>query len=98
MNRRHAMTMALALAVAASAATGEGLFDFLNPKPDPSSGDAKDGNYTILLYVCRGGIMDHAQQARIYKENTEKHAGWKHLFVVHKKDHSLLFWGKYAKI
>ncbi|HUT00891.1 MAG TPA: hypothetical protein VM031_00440 [Phycisphaerae bacterium] len=62
--------------------------------PSPSSGGAKDGNYTILLSVCRGP-GSHVKQAKYYKEATERHAGWKHLFIVHREHHSLLYWGKY---
>jgi hypothetical protein len=76
------------------------------PRPNPllellglsdASGGAEDGRYTILLFVCRPPT-GHAAQAKHYKEATEKDAGWKHLFVVHKEGHSLLCWGKYKTV
>jgi hypothetical protein len=65
--------------------------------PPASSGGASDGNYTVLLSVCRGP-GSHINQAKYYKTATEQHAGWKYLFIVHKESHSLLCWGKYEKV
>ena len=75
--------------------SGGGLFSGLFSPG--ASGDAEDGNYTILLAVCRGP-GSHIAQAKYYKQATEKHAGWKHLFIVHKEDHSLLYSGKYRTV
>jgi len=82
-------------AVASRASAG--IKDWFKPKHD-TSGGAKEGNYTILLCVCRGVGMPHTEEAKLYKVNTEKYAKWDDLFIVHKEDHSLLFWGKYASI
>lgn len=99
MMRRYRTAIAvLMLATAATTAAADGVFDFLKPKPKPDSGAVEDGDFTILLFVCRGAGFGHAEQAKRYKDHTEKHAGWKDLFVVHKEDHSLLFWGKYPTI
>lgn len=68
----------------------------LRPAPD-TSGGTDDGAYSILLYVCRSPA-GHVNQAKRYKDATEKDAGWKHLFIVHKDDHSLLYWGKYRMV
>ena len=59
-----------------------------------TSGGAKDGNYTILLYICRSPT-GHVQQAKYFRKRTEEHAGWKNLFAVVRDDHSLLCWGRY---
>ena len=63
----------------------------------PTSGMARDGNYTVLLNICRGP-GSHVEQAKYYKQATEKHAGWKSLFIVHQDTHSLLYWGKYRTV
>jgi hypothetical protein len=98
MTARKTATAVLLLAAAASTASA-GIEDWFKPKPKPdTSGGAKDGNFTILLYLCRGDGMPHTEQAKLYKANTEKYAGWENLFIVHKEDHSLLFWGKYARL
>ena len=77
------------------------------PRPNPiaeifsahrTSGSDKDGNYTILLHMSRGEGGQHIKRAKYYKTNTEKHAGWKYLFVVHRADHSLLYWGRYKAL
>jgi hypothetical protein len=62
-----------------------------------TSGGAKDGVYTVLLIACRAP-GSHVTQAKYYKEATERHAGWKHLFILHKEAHSLLYWGKYKTV
>lgn len=62
-----------------------------------ASGDAKEGNYTVLLSACTSPT-GHVQQAKRYKQATERHAGWKNLFIVHKTDHSLLYWGRYKRL
>jgi hypothetical protein len=36
--------------------------------------------------------------AKHYKEQTAKHAGWQDLFIVHKADHSALYWGSYQTL
>ena len=69
-----------------------GLLDIFKGKD--TSGGAEDGAFTILLTICNSP-SGHAEQAKYYKQATEKHAGWKYLFVVHKEDHSELYWGKY---
>ena len=66
-------------------------------RPGAISGGTKEGNYTILLFICRGP-GSHIQQAKYFREATEKHAGWEHMYIVHKTSHSLLYWGKYEKI
>jgi len=65
--------------------------------PPATSGGAKDGNYTILLSVCRGP-GSHVDQAKYYQKATQQHAGWKYLFIVHKERHSLLCWGQYKAV
>ena len=72
-----------------------GLFDGLFTRS--ASGDAEDGTYTILLAICRGP-GSHIEQAKYYKKATEKHAGWKNLLVLHKENHSLLYWGRYRTV
>ena len=102
MTRRYT-TIALLMLLAGTAASAAGadkpnfLEKMFGKKAKRTSGGAEKGNYTILLYVCRGP-GSHIAQAKRYKANTEKYAGWKYLFIVHKEDHSLLFWGKYAKL
>ncbi len=73
-----------------------GLFDIFKKKADTSGGDEK-GTYSVLLFVCRSPA-GHIQQAKYYKQATEKHAGWDHMFIIHKQDHSLLYWGKYSTV
>ena len=58
-----------------------------------TSGGAKDGKLTILLAVCRAP-RGHVQQAKQCKRDMEK-LGFKHVYIVHRDDHSLLYWGKY---
>ncbi len=95
---RRTIIAVLLLAATAWGADSPGFLDKLfGPKRD-TSGAAKDGNYTILLRVCRGLGMSHIEEAKLYKANTEKYANWDNLFIVHKEDHSLLYWGKYASI
>ena len=96
MTARKTAIAVLLLATAASPASA-GIEDWFKPKHD-TSGGAKEGNFTILLYICRGDGMPHTEQAKLYKANTEKYAKWDNLFIVHKEDHSLLFWGKYARL
>lgn len=72
-----------------------GILDIFKGKD--TSGGAEDGTYTILLAVCNSPT-GHADQAKYYKQATEKHAGWKNLFIVHKEDHSALYWGKYKSL
>ena len=74
---------------------GGGLLGLFGPAK--TSGAAKEGNCTILLSVCRGP-GSHVKQAKHYKKATEQHARWKNLFIVHKEDHSLLYWGRYEKV
>jgi hypothetical protein len=98
---RKAALLWLAAAVGWSAsacpkARAAGLADLFKKKPD-TSGGAKDGSYTVLLAVCRSPA-GHVNQAKHYKFYTEKHAGWKHLFILHKENHSLLYWGKYKTV
>ena len=87
----------LLAATAWGADSGDFLGGLFGPKHD-TSGGAKEGNFTILLFICRGAGMSHIEEAKLYKANTEKYAGWDNLFIVHKEDHSLLFWGKYANL
>jgi len=100
MTRKYTtITLLLLLAATAVGADKPNLLEQIfgiKPRHD-TSGGAKEGNYTILLYICRGP-GSHIAQAKRYKANTEKYAGWKHLFIVHREDHSLLFWGKYASL
>jgi len=99
MRKYTTITLVLLLAGTAAAADKPSSWDKfwgVKPKPD-TSGGAKEGSYTILLYICRGP-GSHVAQAKRYKANTEKYAGWKHLFIVHKEGHSPLFWGKYASL
>lgn len=55
-----------------------------------------DDTFTILLYMFRDPT--HISSAKDWKQKAEKHTGWKGLFVVHKADHSRLYWGKYRTI
>jgi len=87
------LTAAFCWAAAPSPVRAAGLADLFKKKPD-TSGGAKEGTYTILLAVCRSPA-GHVNQAKHYKFYTEKHAGWKHMFILHKENHSLLYWGKY---
>jgi len=102
MTRKYT-TIALLMLLAATAATAAGadkpnfLEKMFGRKPKRTSGGAEKGNYSILLYVSRSP-GSHIAQAKRYKANTEKYASWKYLFIVHKEDHSLLFWGKYATL
>jgi len=75
--------------------TTRGLFNLFGPPA--ASGGAKDGDFTILLNVCRGP-GSHVNQAKYYRKATEQHARWKYLFIVHKENHSLLCWGKYKAV
>jgi hypothetical protein len=53
-------------------------------------------NYTILLRVFRNTMnAGHVAEARRWKEETEKNAKWKDLFIVHRDDHSMLYWGRF---
>jgi hypothetical protein len=79
----------------AEAHAGGGLMDIFKGKD--TSGGAEDGTYTILLAICNSPT-GHAEQAKYYKQATEKHVGWKNLFIVHKDDHSELYWGKYKTL
>lgn len=100
MTRKYTtITLLMLLAATASGADEPNFLEKMfgvKPKADTSGGD-EEGNYTILLYVCRGP-GSHIEQAKRYKANTEKYAGWNHLFIVHKEGYSHLFWGKYATI
>jgi hypothetical protein len=98
MARKTTISLLLLLAATAWGADSPGFLEKLfGPKHD-TSGGAKEGNFTILLYVCRGADMSHIEEAKLYEANTQKYAGWDNLFIVHKEDHSLLFWGKYASL
>jgi hypothetical protein len=97
MARKTMIAVLLLAATAWGADSGDFLGGLFGPKHD-TSGGAKEGNFTILLFICRGAGMSHIEEAKLYKANTEKFAGWEHLFIVHKEDHSLLFWGRYASI
>jgi hypothetical protein len=97
MARKTMIAVLLLAATAWGADSGDFLSGLFGPKHD-TSGGAKEGNFTILLFICRGAGMSHIEEAKLYKANTEKYAGWEHLFIVHKEDHSLLFWGRYASI
>jgi len=66
----------------------------ISPAFSPGRPRASDGGYTILLYVLRS--FDHVERIKKFKEQTEKDTGWKGMFIVHKADHSELYWGKYA--
>ena len=59
----------------------------------PLGGIFAEDEYTILLHTASG--LNHVQQAKNYKGWTEKIAGWRGLEIVHKTDHSELYWGKY---
>ncbi len=100
MTRKYTtITLLMLLAATASGADKPNFLEQIfgiKPKRD-TSGAAKEGSYTILLYVCRG-LGSHIAQAKRYKANTEKYAGWKHLFIVHREGYSQLFWGKYATV
>jgi len=52
--------------------------------------------FTILLHAFSG--TKHVLTAKYYKEQTEKHTAWRELYVLHKADHSALYWGKYRTI
>ncbi len=52
--------------------------------------------YTVLLYTFFG--PRHIEQSKSLKAATEKHAGWRDLFIVHEENISRLFWGKYSSI
>ncbi len=53
----------------------------------------KGMKYTVLLYSFGGSR--HIEESRYYKDNTEKHARWRGLYIVHTDTHSRLFWGQY---
>ncbi len=97
MARKTAIAVLLLAGMAWGADSPGFLEKLFGPKPD-TSGGAKEGNFTILLHICRGTGMSHIEEAKLYKANTEKYAGWDNLFIVHKEDHSLLFWGRYARL
>lgn len=65
--------------------------------PNPLAGLlGGEDNYSVLLKVFRGGeVGQQIAEAKRYKEQTEKHAGWRGLFVVHRDGQSLLYWGGY---
>ena len=54
----------------------------------------KEGGFTILLAVL--ATPDHVEQAKNYKENTEKDTDWDGLYIVHEAAHSDLYRGRYA--
>ena len=62
-----------------------------------TSGGAADGNYTISLAVCRSP-SGHVRQAKDFKRAAEHHTGWKNLFIVHREDYSVVYWGKYRAV
>ncbi|MCK4601267.1 MAG: hypothetical protein KAU28_02295, partial [Phycisphaerae bacterium] len=62
-----------------------------------SSGQGDEGDHTILLYVLSDPAT-HIEQAKYYKQATEKDADWKGLFIVHKADYSSLYWGRYKTL
>jgi len=61
-----------------------------------SSGCSQDrARFTILLgTMSMPGV--HTERARHYLDQTEKHTGWKGLFLVHEAGKSKLYWGRYA--
>ena len=90
MNARIRMLFLTAVATATSGCGpggGQPLFQ-LGPNPEAME------EYTILLSTMTG--PQHVQQAKYYREQTDKDTHWPGLFVVHKDEHSELFWGKYA--
>jgi len=58
-----------------------------------AGGAGDDGGCTILLIAFQS--PRHNEEARFYKERLQQ-SGWRDLIVVHKDNHSELFWGKYA--
>ena len=52
--------------------------------------------FTILLHTFSG--TTHASMARDYKEQAAAHTSWRDLYVLHKADHSALYWGRYRSI
>ncbi|MFP4104884.1 MAG: hypothetical protein ACLFVU_02245 [Phycisphaerae bacterium] len=61
-----------------------------------SSASDEEARYTVFLTALQG--RNHIREARRYKQQTERHAGWKDLYIVHKSDRSDLFWGKYRTL
>ena len=49
--------------------------------------------YTILLHTTTG--LGHVRHMQIDLDRVKKLAGWSGLFVIHKANHSELYWGKY---
>ena len=84
---------ALALAAAATCVGGCGKMQ-MTPVLLGQPKQAQEPTCTILLTVMEG--PSHAEQAKYYKEQTEKDTKWKDLYIVSKADHSELYWGKYA--
>ncbi len=68
----------------------------MNSLLSPATKQDEDGEFSILLHVLSGS--EHVSQAVRYKDETEKHTGWKGLFVVYKDNHSVLYWGKYTTL
>lgn len=78
--------------------SGGGMLGMMSGKTDELIGTTAE-NYSILLRVFRNTTeAGHMAESRRWKEETEKHAGWKDLFLVHKEDHSLLYWGRYRRM
>lgn len=85
----------LALLTASMAGCHRGMSMSKSETPAPPAAQNKE-HYTILLetFVREG----HAQEAERYRIETAKHTGWQGLYVVDKKDHSELYWGKYRTL
>jgi len=66
-----------------------------SPLSNVSGPHGDDGGWTILLCTLNNP-QTHVKDALYYKERCEKNTGWKDLYVVHKADHSELYWGKYS--
>jgi hypothetical protein len=79
----------------ATALTGcpDGGGGLLSGSNAPAEGE---GGFTILLHTFSGS--EHVPTAKYYKEQAGKHTSWRGLYVVHKADHSALYWGKYRTI
>ena len=52
-----------------------------------------ENEYTILLHTTTG--LNHAGHMQIDLGRVRKLSGWRGLFVIHKANHSELYWGKY---
>ena len=55
-----------------------------------------DDQFTILLRTFSG--LGHMEDAQRYKDNTERQAGWKNVYIVTKQNMSELYWGRFATL